>query len=140
LFLVNGEPSWRMTTKRGEVVRFFLTNVSNTRTLNLSFPGARMKVIGSDAGNYVHEQWVESVVIAPAERYVVHVRFDKPGDVALVNRVQGIDHLFGRFLAEVDTLGTVDVAAEQVGEDLSASFATLRRDTATARRLEPYRE
>ena len=31
-------------------------------------------------------------MIAPAERYVVHVRFDRPGDVALVNRVQAIDH------------------------------------------------
>ena len=80
VFLVNGEPHWRITAKRGEVVRFLFTNVSNTRTLNLSFPGAKMKLIASDAGNYEHEEWAESVVIAPAERYVVHVRFDKPGD------------------------------------------------------------
>ncbi len=140
LFLVNGEPDYRLAVRRGEVTRFFLTNASNTRTMNLSFPGARMKVVAADAGPFERETWVESVVIAPAERYVVHVRFDRPGRVALVNRVRGIDHLFGRFVAEVDTLGTVDVAAEQVREDLSASFATLRRDTATARQLEPYRE
>ena len=140
LFLVNGEPDYRLAVRRGEVIRFFLTNASNTRTMNLSFPGARMKVVAADAGPFERETWVESVVIAPAERYVVHVRFDRPGKVALVNRVQGLDHLFGRFFPEVDTLGTVDVAAEQVREDLSASFATLRRDTATARQLEPYRE
>ena len=140
LFLVNGEPDYRLAVRRGEVIRFFLTNASNTRTMNLSFPGARMKVVAADAGPFERETWVESVVIAPAERYVVHVRFDRPGKVALVNRVQGLDHLFGRFFPEVDTLGTVDVAAEQVREDLSASFATLRRDTATARQLEPYQE
>ena len=83
-FLVNGEPDYRLSVGRGEVVRFFLTNVSNTRTLNLSFgDGARMKVVGGDVGNFEREAWVESVVIAPAERYVVHVRFDRPGPAAL---------------------------------------------------------
>ena len=50
VMLVNGEPGYRFDVRRGEVVRFFLTNVSNTRTLNLSFPGARMKVVASDVG------------------------------------------------------------------------------------------
>ena len=97
VLLVNGEPRYSLTVQAGEVVRFFLTNVSNTRTFNLSFAGARMKVVAGDVGNFEREEWVESVVIAPAERYVVHVRFDRPGDVALVNRVHALDHLFGRF-------------------------------------------
>ena len=80
------------------------------------------------SGTYEREEWVESVVIAPAERYVVHVRFDRPGTVALVNRVRGLDHLYGRFFDETDTLGVVEVAAER-GEPRSrrGSFATLRR-------------
>src|SRR3989441_2941897 len=139
VFLVNGEPDYRLAVRRGEVIRFFLTNASSTRTLNLSFAGARMKVVASDAGAFEREAWVESVVIAPAERYVVHVRFDRPGRVALVNRVQGLDHLFGRFLAEVDTLGTVEVAPERIGDDLAASFAALRRDGMTTHELEAYR-
>ena len=139
VFLVNGEPAYRLGVRCGEVIRFFLTNASNTRTMNVSFPGARMKLVASDAGMFEREAWVESVVIAPAERYVVHVGFDRPGKVALVNRVQGLDHLFGRFFPEVDTLGTIDVAADRVREDLGASFARLRRDTATTRQLEPYR-
>src|SRR6266516_1307412 len=140
LFLVNGEPDYRLAARHGEVIRFFLTNASSTRTMNISFPGARMKVVASDAGPFERETWVESVVIAPAERYIVHVRFDRPGRVALVNRVEGLDHLFGRFLPEVDTLGIVEVAAERVGHDLAASFAALRRDTTTTRELEPYRQ
>ena len=139
LFLVNDEPGYRLAVRRGEVVRFYLTNASNTRTLNLSFAGARMKVVATDAGPFEHEAWVESVVIAPAERYVVHVRFDRSGDVALVNQVRALDHLFGRFFPQVDTLGVVSVARERVRDDLGASFAALRRDTAMVRALEPYR-
>ena len=139
LFLVNGEPGYRLSVRRGEVVRFYLTNASNTRTLNLSFPGARMKVVASDAGPFEKEAWIESVVIGPAERYVVHVRFDRPGEVALVNQVRGLDHLFGRFFPQVDTLGIVSVAQGRVRNDLGASFAVLRRDPATVAELEPYR-
>ncbi len=139
LFLVNGEPGYRLAVRRGEVVRFYLTNASSTRTLNVSFPGAHMKVVATDAGPFEHEAWVESVVIAPAERYVVHVRFDRPGPVPLVNQVRGLDHLFGRFFPLVDTLGVVSVSSDPVSGDLRTSFATLRGDTATTRALEPYR-
>ena len=99
-----------------------------------------MKVVGSDAGNYEHEEWVESVVIAPAERYVVHVQFDTTGDVALVNRVRGLDHLFGRFFAETDTLGVVHVGGTRATPDLRGAFATLRRDTAATADIERYRK
>ena len=43
VLLVNGEPEYRLNVSSGEVVRFFLTNVSNTRTFNLSFGNARIK-------------------------------------------------------------------------------------------------
>jgi len=127
LFLVNGEPGYRLAVKRGEVVRFYLTNASNTRTLNLSFPCARMKLVAADAGPFERETWVDNVVIGPAERYVVHVRFDRPGTVALVNRVRGLDHLFGRFFQETDTLGVVTVTNPRIERDLSRAFAALRR-------------
>ena len=140
VMLVNGEPRYSLSVRTGEVVRFFLTNVSNTRTFNLSFPGARMKVVASDVGNYEREAWVESVVISPAERYVVHVRFDQPGDVALVNRVRGLDHLFGRFFQEVDTLGAVRVGGRATNSRVAASFGTLRTDTAVRADIARYRE
>jgi suppressor of ftsI len=139
LLLVNGEPRYHLEVKRGEVVRFFLTNAANARTLNLSFPGARMKVVASDVSAYQREEWVDHVVIAPAERYVVHVRFARPGRVALVNRVRGLDHLYGRFFSESDTLGTIVVRQERVGQDLSRSFAALRRDSAVSTELEHFR-
>ena len=139
VFLVNGEPGYSLRVRRGEVVRFLLTNVSNTRTFNLSFGGARMKIVGSDIGNLERESPVESIVIAPAERYVVHVRFDEPGDVALVNRVRALDHLFARFFPEVDTLGVVHVGGEGAAPNLAASFDALRRDTAVAADIARFR-
>jgi FtsP/CotA-like multicopper oxidase with cupredoxin domain len=140
VMLVNGEPRYALSVGRGEVVRFFLTNVSNTRTFNVSFPGARMKVVGSDVGNYEREAWVESVVISPAERYVVHVRFESPGRVALLNRIRGLDHLYGRFFPEVDTLGVVRVSPRPVTRNLAASFMTLRSDTSVGADIARYRE
>ena len=37
VFLTNGEPDYGLELRAGEVVRFFFTNASNTRTFNLSF-------------------------------------------------------------------------------------------------------
>ena len=138
-FLVNGEPDYRLSVGRGEVVRFYLTNTSNTRTFNLSFPGARMKLVASDVGPYAREAWVESVVIGPAERYVAHVRFDRPGRVPLLNRVRGLDHLYGRFFAEVDTLGVVGVGTERGRSRSALAFDTLRVDSAGASELAGFR-
>jgi FtsP/CotA-like multicopper oxidase with cupredoxin domain len=136
VFLVNGEPAYSLRVRSGEVVRFYLTNVSNTRTFNLSFPGARVKVVASDVGNFEREEWVESVVIAPAERYVVHVRFAGGGPVPVVNSVHAIDHLFGRFRRETDTLGVVSVEEDsRVTLDVVAAFARLRTDTAAIAEL-----
>jgi FtsP/CotA-like multicopper oxidase with cupredoxin domain len=133
VFLANGEPAWRGTARPGEVIRYYFTNASNTRTFNLSFPGARMKVIGSDLGSYTREAWVESVVMGPAERYVVQVQFNRPGRVALVNRIRAIDHMFGRYFSETDTLGIVTVGGAPASP--IKGFSTLRFDTVTAREI-----
>jgi FtsP/CotA-like multicopper oxidase with cupredoxin domain len=139
LLLVNGEPGYRLDVARGDVVRFFITNAANARTLNLSFSGARMKVVASDVGAYQQEEWIENLVIAPAERYVVHVQFHRTGRVALVNRVRGLDHLYGRFFSQLDTLGVVEVGQKQSRRDLSRSFRQRRQDAARSGELERFR-
>ena len=137
--LVNGEPDYELSVPRGTVARFFLTNASNTRTFNLSVEGAPMKLVGADIGNFEREAWVESVVIAPAERYIVHVAFPDSGEYALVNRVQGIDHVAGSFFPERDVLGVVRVAPEPATPDLATAFATLREDARVREEIAPYR-
>ncbi|MBX6364694.1 MAG: multicopper oxidase family protein [Gemmatimonadetes bacterium] len=139
VILVNGEPRYSLRVKRGEVVRFYLTNASSSRTYNLSFGGAAMKVVAADVSRFEREERVESVVLAPAERYVVQVRFDRPGRYALVNAVQAINHFRGEFEPEVDTLGIVTVEATPATPDYSRAFATLRANAAVSRDIAKYR-
>ena len=126
LLLVNGEPDYRLTVDRGEVIRFFLTNVSNTRTFNVSFGDAPIKLVASDVGKFERQAWVRSVVIAPAERYIVEVLFDAAGAVEFANRVQAIDHVYGNYFADDAVLGTVAVTDTPAEPDFGASFAELR--------------
>jgi len=164
-FLVNGEPLYELDVDRGEVVRFYFTNASNTRTFNVSFqqedgpprdsraeyaanramqpvPAAPLpiKVVGSDVGKFEREQVVESVVIAPAERYVVEVRFDEPGEFHLNNQVQAINHRFGTFFPEVDTLGVVRVADRVGADDHGPAFDILRENADVIGDIDEYRD
>lgn len=141
LFLVNGSPDYALGVARGDVVRFFLTNASSTRVFNVSIPGARLKLVGGDMGLVAHERWVSSVVIAPAERYIVEARFDSAGRVPLVNHVQGVDRYRGTFFDEIDTLGTVAVTerAENGAARAGAIFERLRDNKDVARDIERHR-
>ena len=64
VMMVNGVTDYNLDVAAGEVVRFYLTNVANTRTFNVLFGGARIKVIAGDVSKYEQEQFVSSVVIA----------------------------------------------------------------------------
>ncbi|MYB98902.1 MAG: multicopper oxidase family protein [Gemmatimonadetes bacterium] len=141
VMLVNGEERYEAVFRPGEVVRFFVTNVSNTRTYNLSFAGHDMKLVATDLSRFQREMMVESLVIAPAERYVVEVRFPETGTFAVVNQVQVVDHMRGVFYAAVDTLGTVTVTGSVTDNamNLSRSHATLRTDTVLDTELDRFR-
>jgi FtsP/CotA-like multicopper oxidase with cupredoxin domain len=140
VLLVNGEPDYRLRVHLGEVVRFFLTNVSNSRTWNVSFGGAPIKVLASDVSRFEHEEMVPSAVLAPAERYVVEVRFDKPGRFAMVNAVQAINHYRGEFEPEVDTVGMITVDSTAAAPDYAAQFAALRRYDSVTQDIDRYRK
>jgi suppressor of ftsI len=168
--LVNGEPAYALEVDRGEVVRFYLTNASNTRTWNISVSSAPavsgesatprpdaaaradeeargpeaeflpLKVVATDVGRFEREELVESVVLAPAERYVVDVRFPDPGRYALTNRVLGINHRQGVFLAEEMALGTITVGDRAVEEDLGEAFGELRQNDDVVADIDRYRD
>ena len=147
LFITNGEPEYSLETNAGEVVRFHFTNASNTRTFNISFrprtePDANVvpiKVVGSDVGKLEHEVIVESIVLAPAERYVVEVFFDKAGSYELTNHVQGINHRMGVFLEEISILGTITVSESQTAVDHHQAFETLRTNLDVIADIDRYR-
>jgi FtsP/CotA-like multicopper oxidase with cupredoxin domain len=83
VLLVRGEPDLSLEAQRGEVIRFYLTNTANTRVFKVALPGGRMKLVGGDSGHVEHEELVENVVLAPSERVVVDVLFDRAGDLTL---------------------------------------------------------
>jgi FtsP/CotA-like multicopper oxidase with cupredoxin domain len=139
LFLVNGEPEYHLEAKKGEVVRFFLTNVSNTRVYNITFGDAPMKIVASDVSKFEHEETVKSVVIAPAQRYIVEVKFPKDGEYYMTNSVQAINHFLGEFYSEADTLGMVMVDAAPADKDYSTQFATLRENADVKSDIDKYR-
>lgn len=140
VLLVNGRPDYELAVKRGEVVRFHVTNASAARTYNLSFgDGVRMKLVASDLSRYERELWIGSLVLGPAERYVVEARFEEAGMRALVNDIQALDHVFGRFFRQVDTLARVTVAGEPAEPPLTEAFERLRRNEPVVEEIDAYR-
>ena len=140
VLLVNGEPEHQLEAKRGEAVRFFLTNASNARTFNLSFThGEAFKLVASDVSRFEREQWIESLVIAPGERYVIDVLFDLAGETALVNDIQALDHVQGRFFRQVDTLSVVRVSPAAPATDLADSYRELRSNRAVSEDVAQFR-
>lgn len=137
--IINGEPQPTVTVNRGAVARFFLTNASNARVYNLSFGGLPIKVVAADAGRLERETMVESVVIAPSERYTVEVRFPESGRIGVLNAVQAIDHLRGSFFAEVDTVAWIDVAPAAAAPDHRAVFDRLHAPAAVGAEFDALR-
>ncbi len=139
VMLVNGETDHGLDVRPGEVVRFYMTNVANTRTFNVTFGEARVKLVGSDVGRYERETWVESVVIAPAERYVVDVQFPEEGPVVIANSIQAVNHFRGEFYPHVDTLAVVTVGGDPAGASMAAGYDDLRENSAVVEELNPLR-
>ncbi len=140
MMLVNGEPDWKLTARKGDVVRFLFTNVANTRSMNLSFGGNPIKLVGADIGRFEREEMVPAIVIAPAQRYVVEVKFDTPGTYAITNQVQALNNFLGQFQYTVDTLGLITVMPEPTKKDLIREFKTLRALPQVSAEFAPYRQ
>src|SRR5689334_19945585 len=117
ILLTGGETDCSVTARAGEVVRLWLTNTANTRVFNVALPGARMKLIGGDSGRVEHEEFVSEVILAPSERAVVDVLFDRPGQLALQHRTP--DRTY--------RLAVVTVTSDQAAPSLAEEFEVLRQ-------------
>ena len=117
VLLVNGRSDWEFDVRRDEVVRFYLTNTANTRVFNLAIAGARMKLVGGDGGRYERETLIEEVLIAPSERAVIDVLFDRPGAATLEHRTPERTY----------SLGRIAVLEDAVDSKAAGEFPTLRR-------------
>jgi FtsP/CotA-like multicopper oxidase with cupredoxin domain len=130
-FLINGEADLQLAAMRSEVVRFNLTNTANTRVFNVAFVGVPMKLVGADSGRYEHEQLVESVTLAPSERAIVDVLFERPGEVVVEHRTPERTYSIAR----------IDVSDVPASPSLADQFPLLRDNPewpAIRERLAPY--
>jgi FtsP/CotA-like multicopper oxidase with cupredoxin domain len=116
VLLVNGETDLSLDAQLGEVVRFHLTNTANTRVFKVALPGARMKLVGGDSGHVEREEFVDDVVLAPSERVVVDVLFERPGRLTLEHRTPD----------RVYPLAAIEVGDTSAEPSLDEQFELLR--------------
>jgi FtsP/CotA-like multicopper oxidase with cupredoxin domain len=130
--LVQGDAALELSARRGEVVRIYLTNTANTRVFNAAVRGGQMKLVGGDSGRCEHEQFVDSVILAPSERVVVEVLFDEAGEASLEHLTPDRTYL----------LASVTVEDQPVDPEPARQFKTLRTApefVAERKRIEPFR-
>jgi FtsP/CotA-like multicopper oxidase with cupredoxin domain len=117
VLLIGGEPDCSLTAAAGEVVRLWLTNTANTRVFNVALPGARMKLAGGDSGRVERQEFVSQVILAPSERAVIDVLFDRPGQLELQHRTPG----------RTCRLAAITVTGDQATPSLAREFGVLRQ-------------
>jgi FtsP/CotA-like multicopper oxidase with cupredoxin domain len=128
--VVNGRTDYALNVKKGEVVRFHVLNAADARPFRLTIPGARIKVVGSDIGKSEREEYSDSVMISPAERYTLEVLFDQPGAHAIYNTPTR---------GPQQPLGVVNVSDVPVSTSYADAFNTLRVNTDVVSEIDTYR-
>jgi suppressor of ftsI len=126
VLLVNGETDWQLEVRPGEVLRLHLSNVASTRTFNVTVGDLPLKLVAGDIGKVPEEHWVESVILGPAERWVVDVRIPEGHphpEIPLENRVQAMDHMGARFIPVVHALGALRITGEALAPDRPEAVA-----------------
>ncbi len=129
VLLTNGKADYRLEAKKGEVVRFFITNAANARPFRLAIPGAKMKLVGGDNGKYERETFVDHVTISPSERAIVEVLFATVGTFPIVNDTP----------VRVSTMGTVQVSDGLIGDSYVEAFTQLRTNQDVITSIDPLR-
>ncbi len=130
VMLTNGETNYSISAKKGETIRFYITNSANTRPYNFLIEGAKMKLVGWDGGAQEKDQWVNAVRIGPSERAIVEVLFPNSGTFAIQNVIP----------EKTYTLGAVNVSADPVEISYAPEFNQLKTHTQTVQSIEAMRQ
>ena len=83
--LINGKTDYTLSVNQCEQLRLYVNNVANVRPFNVSIENTELIIIGTDLG-FIKPYSEDSLIIAPAERYIVDVMFSKPGTYFLMNK------------------------------------------------------
>ncbi len=137
VMLTAGATHLDLSATVGEVVRFYFTNTANTRLFNIALPGARMKLIGGDSGRNEHETFVGEVLLAPSERAIVDVVYDRAGTYHLEHHTPSHTYLLGT--VTVSEAGGLDTRPSRVRFETlrTAAELTAERTRVEADRVRP---
>ena len=113
VILINGQTDYNLDVKKGDIVRFYLTDAANTRTFNFKIQEHEMKLVGSDSGKFEKESFTDSVILGPGERYIVEILFDKEGSFNIIHENP----------LKTYVLGKINVADNKVAEEKAAQFS-----------------
>lgn len=105
VLLVNGKQMPTINAAAGARERWRILNVANGRYFNLDLPGHRFRVIGWDGGPLVEPYEVETLLVAPGERYDVLVELAESTTLRNVYYDRG---------HEIPDVGPVDLATISV--------------------------
>jgi FtsP/CotA-like multicopper oxidase with cupredoxin domain len=125
VLLINGEERLSAEVTLGDVVRLHLVNTANTRIFDIAIPEARMKLVGGDSGRYQRETFIDGVRLAPSERAIVDVLFDKAGQARFQHRTPDQTYELGGFSVASTNSG---YEVLRVDPDLTKLAATLGSD------------
>jgi len=108
ILLVNGQRLPTMVVQPGAVERWRIINVANGRYFQLSMHGAQLTVIAWDGGRIPQSYAVDSLLIAPGERYDLAVTM--PADPATLQLLTAA-HAHGTSTEHEDPRPLLDVLA-----------------------------
>ncbi len=109
LLLANGKADRRIALAPGSTVLLRLVNPSNARYWDVYVEGQQLQVVGTDGGWLYEPYDVESLVLAPGERYMVtFTATGADGEEARLMNKRFQLHEQGGHMIEVDPLGNGD--------------------------------
>jgi len=123
--LINDQEDYNLTVQQGSITRVAFTNVANTRTFKLSFPGAQTKLVGGDAGRIEQEVMIDEQIIGTSERYIFELYYDTPGTYPIMHRDQEIGAV------TVEPSGINRLVAFETLRSNASDYADIRNQTSS---------
>jgi len=130
VLLLNGDTNYNLKVDKGEIVRFYITNVANVRPLNISFGGARMKLIGGDIGKFERETFIDGFILAPAQRVIIEVYFEESKDYDVIHAHPDATYVIGK----------ISVSDIEIPNNLGNSFLELHENIDIITDIDNFRE